>query len=321
METQNEKGGSMGSGRSKGSSQSEGPGKMNTGSSSGSGASGSSGSGASSGSTRSSSSEGPGKMNTGSAAVTGASGTMGQGGTTGSFGSTGTSGRSMGDSTGTSTATKTRSRQRQSNKGDGMFSDGINKNQVLTALGVVAGGALLYKGAKALVGSGKSPSYDKKAIIDIKTSVTVKRPKEELYSYWRNLENLPNFMSHIEDVRELSNKKSEWTAEVPGGLGTIEWEAEIIWEQKNHSIAWKSLPDSEIENSGEVRFQDAGNGKSTIVESRISYRPPAGQAGGLAAKLLNPAFKKVVENDLKEFKRVMEKGGATRRRIDPASRM
>ena len=96
-------------------------------------------------------------------------------------------------------------------------------------------------------------------------------------------------MSHIEEVRELSDKRSEWTAEVPGGLGTIEWEAEIIWEQKNHSIAWRSLPDSEIENSGEVRFQDAGNGKSTIVEARISYRPPTGQAGSLAAKLLNPA--------------------------------
>lgn len=194
-----------------------------------------------------------------------------------------------------------------------MLSDlGVNKNQVLTALGVVAGGALLYKGAKALTGSGKSAALDKKAIINISTSTTVKRPKEELYAYWRNLENLPNFMSHIEEVREVSDKRSEWTAEVPGGLGTIEWEAEIIWEQKNHSIAWKSLPDSEIENSGEVRFQDAGNGKSTIVESRISYRPPAGKAGGLAAKLLNPAFKKVVENDLKEFKKVMESGGATK---------
>lgn len=288
METQNEKGGSMGSGRSKGSSNSEGPGKMNT----------------------------------GSAAVTGASGTTGQGSSTGSFGSTGSSGRNTGDVNKTSAAPKTRSSQRNSEKGSGKSSDfGVNKNQVLTALGVVAGGALLYKGAKALTGSGKTSSVDKKAIIDIKTSVTVKRPKEELYAYWRNLENLPNFMSHIEEVRELSDKKSEWTAEVPGGLGTIEWKAEVIWEQKNHSIAWRSLPDSDIENSGEVRFQDANNGKSAIVESRITYRPPAGQAGGLAAKLLNPAFKKVVENDLKEFKKVMEKGGTTRRRNDPAGRM
>ncbi len=286
METQNEKGGSRGSGRTTGSSNSEGPGKMNQGTTSGMGG------------------------------KTGATGTSG----IGSASRETTSGRgniSESDSFGeTSTATKSRSRLRSKNQdGEGnMLPDiGVNKNQVLTALGVVAGGALLYKGAKALTGSGKSAAYDKKAIVDINTTMTVKRPKEEIYAYWRNLENLPNFMSHIEDVREINDKRSEWTAEVPGGLGTLEWESEIIWDQKNHSIAWRSLPDSEIENSGEVRFQDAGNGKSTVVEARISYRPPAGRAGGLAAKMLNPAFKKVVENDLKEFKKVMEKGGATKR--------
>lgn len=296
MEAQNEKGGSMGSQGSKGSTNSEGPGKMNTGNKSATGSTGGSG-------------------------TTGSSGTSGMGNSAGRTGSsTGSSGTSeMGNSTGrntgggTGTATKAKTRTRKNFSDDNLPDMGINKNKVLTALGVVAGGALLYKGAKALTGSGKTTTPDKKAIVDINTTLTVKRPKEELYAYWRNLENLPNFMSHIEEVNEISEKRSEWTAEVPGGLGTIEWEAEIIWEQKNHSIAWRSLPDSEIENSGEVRFQDAGNGKSTMVEARISYRPPAGQAGGLAAKLLNPAFKKVVENDLKEFKKIMEKGGAAKR--------
>ena len=289
METRNEKGGSTGSGNAKGSSNSEGPGKMNTGTGSASG--------------------------TGNAgAARGISGIEEPGSTTRSSGTTTTSGTGRNKVSNKGTSGTGRPKKSTSEDGKDMLSDlGVNKNQVLTALGVVAGGALLYKGAKALAGSGKSAAPDKKAIINISTSTTVKRPKEELYAYWRNLENLPNFMSHIEDVREVSDKRSQWTAEVPGGLGTIEWDAEIIWEQKNHSIAWKSLPDSEIENSGEVRFQDAGNGKSTIVESRISYRPPAGQAGGLAAKLLNPAFKKVVESDLKEFKKVMEKEGATKR--------
>ncbi|CAN5140346.1 hypothetical protein BH23BAC2_BH23BAC2_23220 [soil metagenome] len=204
-----------------------------------------------------------------------------------------------------------------SNSGDLLGDIGLNKNQILTALGVVAGGALLYKGAKALTGSGKS-GINKKAIIDIKSNIVVKKPKEELYAYWRNLENLPNFMSHIEEVNEVNNKRSHWVAQGPGGIGHIEWEAEIVREQENQLIAWRSLPDSDIDNSGEVRFQDAGNGKSTIVETTISYRPPAGKAGGLAAKLLNPAFKKVVENDLKEFKKVIEKGGTSRRKVSPA---
>jgi uncharacterized membrane protein len=86
----------------------------------------------------------------------------------------------------------------------------------------------------------------------------------------------------------------------------------IIWEEKNRLLSWRSLPGSEIENSGEVRFEDAPGGKSTFVETTISYRPPAGAVGGLAAKLLNPGFEKVVENDLKEFKKIMEKGRGRR---------
>src|SRR5690606_13954487 len=205
------------------------------------------------------------KMNTGTgsstSAGTSAAGSTGSRGAAGGTAGMGDSGSSMGTSgntttggTGRNKATSKgtsgtgRSKKESSGEGKDMLSDlGVNKNQVLTALGVVAGGALLYKGAKALAGSGKSTAYDKKAIVDINTTLTVKRPKEELYAYWRNLENLPSFMSHIEDVREINDKRSEWTAEIPGGLGTIEWDAEVIWEQKNHSIAWRSLPDSEIE--------------------------------------------------------------------------
>ncbi|CAM4237092.1 SRPBCC family protein [Gillisia limnaea] len=218
------------------------------------------------------------------------------------------------------TGDKGRSGNRGNETGNSLNDIGVNKNQFLTALGVVAGGVLLYKGAKALTGSGRT-GINKKAIVEIKSNLVIKRPKEELYAYWRNLENLPNFMSHIEEINQVNDKRSHWVAAVPGGLGHIEWEAEIIWEQENQLIVWRSLPDSEIENSGEVRFQDSGNRKSTIVETTISYRPPAGKAGGLAAKLLNPAFKKIVESDLKEFKKVMEMGGISRRKGSPASRM
>ncbi|MFN4763835.1 SRPBCC family protein [Gillisia sp. Q332] len=206
----------------------------------------------------------------------------------------------------------------QHHEGNGDFD--VSKNKFLTALGIVAGGALLYKGAKALTNSGKN-AINKKEIVEIKSTLVIKKPKEELYAYWRNLENLPNFMSHIKEVNEINGKRSHWVAEVPGGMGEIEWEAEIIWEQDNQVLAWRSLPDSEIENSGEVRFHDAGNRKSTIVETSITYRPPLGTAGKMAAKLLNPAFKKVVENDLKEFKKLMERGRISKRKGSPASRM
>lgn len=224
-------------------------------------------------------------------------------------GTTGTTGRS------------TKSRTTITGENGGMSSLGVNRNQILTAVGAIAGGALLYKGAKALTGSGKKIATGKNTAVTANNSVVIKKPKEELYAYWRNLENLPNFMSHLEEVNELDERLSEWSAEIPGGLGTIEWEAEVIREEKNRLIVWRSLPGSEIENSGEVRFEDVPGGKGTIVESTITYRPPAGEIGGLAAKLVNPALKKVVENDLKQFKKLMEKGGRAKRKSNPASRM
>lgn len=223
---------------------------------------------------------------------------------------------------GTTNGSRAKTTGKPNNGGDGSSVPRRNKSPLLAALGAIAGGALLYTGAKAMRGkSSKGIAGNKKVPITVKSSLLVKRPKAELYAYWRNLENLPNFMSHIEEVQEMDDKRSNWVAEIPGGFGTIEWEAEIIREERNHLLIWRSLPDSEIENSGEVRFEDAEGGKGTIVETMITYRPPAGEVGGLAGKLLNPAFKKVVENDLKQFKKVMERGGRSKRKADPAGRM
>lgn len=255
----------------------------------------------------------------GASGSTGSTGSATGGATRGTTGST-ASGISGSKTRDTNVGTTSAGRRTSSFNEDGENSSGGNSNKILTAIGAVLGGALLYKGAKALTGSGKK-ALGANTVITATNRVVVKRPKEELYAYWRNLENLPNFMSHLEEINEIDDTTSEWSAEIPGGLGTIEWEAEIIREETDHLIVWRSLPGSEIENSGEVRFEDAMRGKGTIVESTISYRPPAGKVGGLAAKLLNPAFQSVVENDLKEFKKLMEKGGKAKRRSSPAGRM
>lgn len=191
-----------------------------------------------------------------------------------------------------------------------------NKKSILGVLGAVVGGALLYKGAKGIGGSKKSGSTSG---VTARSKVTINKSREELYAYWRNLENLPNFMSHIKEVKETGERRSEWIAKIPGGLGTMEWDAEIIQDRTNHLIMWRSLPGSEIENTGEVRFEIDPKGRGTIVETIITYRPPAGNAGDFAAKLINPAFEKVVKNDLKQFKKLMEKGGASKRKSRPVS--
>ncbi len=197
---------------------------------------------------------------------------------------------------------------------------GLKKFNFLGLITAAAGGALVYRGATGTWPGNGMETSGKYAEIDINSRLTINKPRAELYAYWRNLENLPNFMSHIKQVREIDTKRSNWTAEIPGGIGTIEWDAEIIQEEPDHIIAWQSLPDAEIDNAGEVKFEEAPGGK-TIVETTISYRPPAGEIGEMAAKLFNPAFEKVVKNDLKEFKKHMERGGASKAKSQPKSRM
>ncbi|HSI70653.1 MAG TPA: SRPBCC family protein [Gillisia sp.] len=190
--------------------------------------------------------------------------------------------------------------------------------------GVVAGGALLFKGATGnwpfFGGDGKDKAGVNN-IVDLESKLTIDRPREELYAYWRKLENLPNFMSHLKEVQQEDAKISTWVAKIPGGLGTIEWDAEIVQERTNEILRWRSLPGAEIDNAGEVHFEDALDGEGTIVETKISYRPPAGDVGGYAAKLLNPAFEKIVKKDLKEFKTFMESGGAGKVLSEPSKRV
>ncbi len=192
-----------------------------------------------------------------------------------------------------------------------------------------AGGALLYRGA-----TGHCPAYEQAGIstaepqegshvgqgadgrakaVEVDEAVTVARPREEVYRFWRELENLPRFMRHIESVEALGEKRSRWTARVPKGLGTITWEAEITEDVPGETLAWRSLPGADIENHGTVRFDDGpegwgAEGRGTEVHVRISYRPPAGEVGHLVAKLLNPANKQMVKEDVRRFKHVLETG-------------
>lgn len=254
---------------------------------------------------------------TGTGAATGSTGSTGNTATTGDIGGKKKKKNKKQKSPishgGAETGKVYKSKSGNSGSDDNILSSIGGKGGLLGAIGALAGGALLYK-----VFKGSSGTKSTSQTVEATNKLTINKSREELYAYWRNLENLPNFMSHLKQVRELDEKRSTWTAKIPGGLGTVEWDAEIVQERENHLIVWKSLPGSEIENSGEVRFEEAPNGKGSTVETTISYRPPAGEAGSYVARVINPAFEKTVKNDLKQFKKLMEKGGAAKRKSKPA---
>jgi uncharacterized membrane protein len=139
--------------------------------------------------------------------------------------------------------------------------------------------------------------------IRVERSITVNRPQEEVYRFWRQLENLPRFMDHLESVTVLDEERSHWVAKAPAGT-KVEWDASIQDEIENELIDWQSLPGSDVDNAGSVHFTPAGEG--TEVRVVLSYDPPAGKVGAAVAKLLGEEPEQQVEEDLRRFKQVME---------------
>jgi uncharacterized membrane protein len=174
------------------------------------------------------------------------------------------------------------------------------------------GGVLLWRGATGHSSInrvlGRDTAHQHTHAVEITDSVTINRPRPQVYGFWRQLENLPRFMHHLEEVRPLGPLRSRWVARLPKGLGHIAWEADVVQETENELIVWRSQPGSDIDNAGEVRFLDAPDNGGTIVQAAISYRPPAGDVGELAARFLNPTLRELVSQDLDRFKHLLEAG-------------
>jgi len=174
---------------------------------------------------------------------------------------------------------------------------------------VLAVTALDVMASKALAMQPETPASEKmdRGIIRTKRSVTVHRPVSDVYEYWRNFENLPRFMRHLESVRVTGDRTSHWVAKAPAGK-TVQWDAEIIAERENELIAWRSLPGSKVYNAGEVRFQPAPGNRGTELRVTIEYDPPFGKLGSKVAMLWREEPGQQVADDLRHFKQVMEVG-------------
>ncbi len=181
---------------------------------------------------------------------------------------------------------------------------------VAGTLFAAAGGYLIYRGITGY-GEANDGFYDERTRmggVQVKESITVEKPVSELYSYWRNLENLGSIMTHLESVRELGGERSRWVA--TGPLGTsVEWDAVITDDRQDELIAWRSVENADVPNEGAVRFSQTGrNGESTQVLVSLTYHPPGGALGAAIAKLFGEEPAQQISDDLKRFKREMESG-------------
>jgi uncharacterized membrane protein len=143
--------------------------------------------------------------------------------------------------------------------------------------------------------------------IRVSETVTVARPREEVYRFWRDLTNLPQFMEHLEAVQVLDDRRSHWRASAPAG-SSVEWDAEIIEDQPNELISWRSIQDADVPNTGTVRFRVAPGNRGTEIHVTLRYDPPAGRLGAMVAKLFGEEPAEQVKSDLRRLKQVLETG-------------
>lgn len=168
--------------------------------------------------------------------------------------------------------------------------------------------------------TGAAATVNARKAVKVERAVTIARPRSELYAFWRDFTNLPQFMEHLESVRVDSPTRSHWKAKAPA-RSSVEWEAEIVNDVPDEIIAWKSVGDPEVANAGAVNFSDAPGNRGTIVKVTLDYEPPGGKLGAMVARLFGEDPDRQVREDLRKFKQLMETGEITtsaRRREDSA---
>lgn len=182
------------------------------------------------------------------------------------------------------------------------------KHPGLSIPGIAAGGVLIYRGA-----TGVCPIYQRLDIdttdpqaINITESITVNVPREKVYAFWRELSNLPKFMTHLKEVNEQNETESHWIANVPSNLLELSWNAEITHEDKGKYLGWQSTAGSMVDNAGKVTFTDTLNNIGTDIHVEINYFPPAGSVGRGIASLFNGVFEKMIRKDIQNFKSYVE---------------
>lgn len=182
------------------------------------------------------------------------------------------------------------------------------------------GGAMLYRGL-----SGHCPAYKGLGVstaeheeptsteqysqhgVQVDVSVSIQKPKSDLYRFWRDFRNLPRFMTYLKSVQVVNDKRSHWVIEGPAGT-SLAWDAEIINDEPDALIAWQSLQGGDVDTAGSVRFLDAPAGRGTEVKVVLDYVPPAGKFGAVVAWFFGRDGESEVREDLRHFKQMMEAG-------------
>jgi uncharacterized membrane protein len=195
---------------------------------------------------------------------------------------------------------------------------GVKQRSVAGAMIAASGGALIVRGATghcpvyAATGVSTADGDTRVALagsrgLHVQQAVTINRSTDELFRFWRNFENLPQFMQYLVSVRQIDQRRSHWVVKAPAGR-TVEWDAEIVNEVPNELIGWRTIDGADVISAGSVRFKPAGPHRGTEVHVRLQYEPPGGKIGAAIAWMLRHDPNQTIQEDLRRFKQLMEAG-------------
>jgi len=197
---------------------------------------------------------------------------------------------------------------------------GISRGGRGGALAALGGGALMYRAARGHsqlyehLGLDGAPTHVARVTslahrrgVTVRRTVAINKPVEEVYAFWRDFENLPRFMRHLESVTCDGARRSHWVARAPAGR-RVTWDAELTEERPNELIAWRSLEDSDVRNSGTVVFERGPGSRGTTIRVTLTYAPPGGKFAAVIAKLFGEEPGQQVTDDLRRLKQLMEAG-------------
>jgi uncharacterized membrane protein len=178
-----------------------------------------------------------------------------------------------------------------------------------SGVGLIGRGLTGYCPVNQAVGRGRTLDDTRSSLsgnrgVNVEESVTIARRPEEVFEFWRDLSNLPRFLSHLERVDILDGRRSHWVVQGPAGMH-VEWDAELINEIRPDLIAWRSLPGADVASAGSVQFRPSGPGE-TELRVRMQYAPPAGRTGAAIARLLGDAPESMLRTDLRRLKTILE---------------
>ncbi|HEY3500447.1 MAG TPA: SRPBCC family protein [Polyangiaceae bacterium] len=152
---------------------------------------------------------------------------------------------------------------------------------------------------------------DVRRFVTIKTSITIRREPPEVYRFWRDVSNLPQFMHHVQHVTEAPGGHTSWVARGPLGR-TLEWRADIVDDRPGERIAWRSPEDSDLPNHGAVLLRRAPHDRGTEVHLTLAFEPPGGLIGMKLARLFGEIPEQQLHADLRRLKQILETGEVVR---------